>query len=495
MRTTILLLLSMLAIGLPQRTAAAPDRPVVIIPGILGSKLCTLDDQVVWGGVDSLFEFHKLKLPAPFDATRVTHKPCGLIEHVQIVGPFKIHQYDDLMTFLTGRGYNERPPAQRTLYAFAYDWRASNLQSALKLKDYVDKEFPNRTQKVDLVAHSMGGLVARIYIQSLGGSDRVHSLVMMGTPHRGSANVFKTLDEGWGFWRNLAAGGIPTIRETMLSFPSVYQLLPSYPNCCGWKDQQGRITYFDSTDEAAWKRFSWLPAELNSSSGRQALATYLDEARTIHRLMQAQMPATVRTANIVTGLIDTQWKTFFDPNTGKFNGTTDFAGDGTVMEWSAANGAPSEARPSTMEHSRIFYGEVPRTVIRWLLGSDSAPTKGMPIDIRARLLDAKGETYDLTSMRYAVEPQVAAPGSPVELSLTLLGRRELASADLRNIKVTLAPDGPAASTTLGASVSVGDFVQRDLTAVFAAPQRPGSHSVLLDIPGVGEFNDVVVVLK
>lgn len=45
--------------------------------------------------------------------------------------------------------------------------------------------------KVDLVAHSMGGLVSRTYVKNLGGASRVDSLIMMGTPNYGTnlANV------------------------------------------------------------------------------------------------------------------------------------------------------------------------------------------------------------------------------------------------------------------------------------------------------------------
>ena len=38
-----------------------------------------------------------------------------------------------------------------------------------------------------LVAHSMGGIVARVYLQRLGGLDRVHRLVTLSSPHKGSA--------------------------------------------------------------------------------------------------------------------------------------------------------------------------------------------------------------------------------------------------------------------------------------------------------------------
>jgi len=42
-------------------------------------------------------------------------------------------------------------------------------------------------ERVHVVAHSMGGLIARYYVQRLGGDDRVHTLVTLGTPHSGTA--------------------------------------------------------------------------------------------------------------------------------------------------------------------------------------------------------------------------------------------------------------------------------------------------------------------
>ena len=52
--------------------------------------------------------------------------------------------------------------------------------------------------KVDLVAHSMGGLVSRYYIKNLGGAATVDSLIMMGTPNYGTslANVASFLTFG-----------------------------------------------------------------------------------------------------------------------------------------------------------------------------------------------------------------------------------------------------------------------------------------------------------
>lgn len=44
-------------------------------------------------------------------------------------------------------------------------------------------------ERVHLVGHSMGGLVARYYVQCLGGDERVHTLVTLGTPHGGTAHA------------------------------------------------------------------------------------------------------------------------------------------------------------------------------------------------------------------------------------------------------------------------------------------------------------------
>jgi len=41
-------------------------------------------------------------------------------------------------------------------------------------------------ERVHLIGHSMGGLVARYYVQRLGGDQRVHTLVTLGTPHSGT---------------------------------------------------------------------------------------------------------------------------------------------------------------------------------------------------------------------------------------------------------------------------------------------------------------------
>ena len=44
-------------------------------------------------------------------------------------------------------------------------------------------------ERIHVVGHSMGGLIARYYVQRLGGDLRVHTLVTLGTPHAGTSTA------------------------------------------------------------------------------------------------------------------------------------------------------------------------------------------------------------------------------------------------------------------------------------------------------------------
>jgi triacylglycerol lipase len=45
-------------------------------------------------------------------------------------------------------------------------------------------------ERIHVIGHSMGGLIARYYVQCLGGDQRVHTLVTLGSPHGGTATAF-----------------------------------------------------------------------------------------------------------------------------------------------------------------------------------------------------------------------------------------------------------------------------------------------------------------
>ena len=101
-------------------------------------------------------------------------------------------------------------------------------RAALALSERIEEvaEAEGTTQ-VDLVCHSAGGLAARHYLKFLGGHLRVHHVVHLATPHRGTLfgyampllRVAAQARPGSDFLRALDAGREPPVRVTNLWSP------------------------------------------------------------------------------------------------------------------------------------------------------------------------------------------------------------------------------------------------------------------------------------
>lgn len=103
------------------------------------------------------------------------------------------HLYDSLWQGLLSHGFEEN----KTLFAFPYQWRQSNIVSAQQLDLRISEaKSVCSCPKVDLVGHSMGGLVARQYIQSDYYDGDVENLIQLGTPNQGSPNSYITWESG-----------------------------------------------------------------------------------------------------------------------------------------------------------------------------------------------------------------------------------------------------------------------------------------------------------
>lgn len=91
-----------------------------------------------------------------------------------------------------------------------YDWRRPIEEAAEVYLKATIGAVKARTgaARVDIVAHSMGGLVARSYIQSAGYGFDVDQLIMLGTPHQGSSDIYPVWAGGyiptnWGIEQRL----------------------------------------------------------------------------------------------------------------------------------------------------------------------------------------------------------------------------------------------------------------------------------------------------
>jgi len=125
-----------------------------------------------------------------------------------VPGLVKIDGYSGISRLITdhfevvsGKTDDERPA---NFFEFPYDWRRDNRVAARMLKRLIDPQLPQwRTYsgatdaKVILLAHSMGGLVARYYLEVLEGWQGCKALITFGTPYRGSANALNYLTNGY----------------------------------------------------------------------------------------------------------------------------------------------------------------------------------------------------------------------------------------------------------------------------------------------------------
>jgi pimeloyl-ACP methyl ester carboxylesterase len=104
-----------------------------------------------------------------------------------------LHTYDDLIATLDANAYT----LGVDLFTFPYNWRKSNIETAVLLKQKIDEvKGICGCEKVDLVAHSMGGLVARQYIQSDAYEQDVDQLIFLGTPHLGAPKAYLMWEGG-----------------------------------------------------------------------------------------------------------------------------------------------------------------------------------------------------------------------------------------------------------------------------------------------------------
>ncbi|MGW9306332.1 lipase family alpha/beta hydrolase [Streptomyces cyaneofuscatus] len=109
---------------------------------------------------------------------------------------------------------------RRHLASLNYSPLTRDLRTAAELLGRHVEEICARTgqREVDIVGHSLGGLIARYYVQRLGGDRRVRTLVTLGTPHGGTAVA-------------PGAGLHPIVRQMRGGSPLIEELRLPAPGC------------------------------------------------------------------------------------------------------------------------------------------------------------------------------------------------------------------------------------------------------------------------
>jgi len=154
------------------------------------------------------------------------------------------HTYDDLRSAFLANGYEDGEDEENggNFFTFPYEWRDSNKVNAVELKAKIQK-IKNETDrpKVDIVAHSMGGLLAREYIESTYYQNDIDQLITIGTPHLGAPKDYMTWEGGefmgfesvalkYFFNQEAKENGYDSIFHYIRGRPmsSVQELLPVY---------------------------------------------------------------------------------------------------------------------------------------------------------------------------------------------------------------------------------------------------------------------------
>jgi pimeloyl-ACP methyl ester carboxylesterase len=233
--------------GLAVAPAAATARtPVVILPGIMGSRLFNTvngQEQEIWADVCHVVDsnLNMLALGPNGDSPLYPNDPAYATVHTKPGIPGILDRmrgscywlinldddyYDSIIQHFKGKGYT----VGVDLFVFPYDWR-KDLKKAANDLDVLINAIRAQTgqSQVFVVAHSMGGLVSRQYISDSARAAKVKKFVALGTPFLGTPKALHVLQDG-DCMADLLVTCLPdpaVIRDLSANFPGFYELMPS----------------------------------------------------------------------------------------------------------------------------------------------------------------------------------------------------------------------------------------------------------------------------
>jgi hypothetical protein len=253
-----------LPLAIAPARAATGREPVIVIPGMAGSELIAAQafhlsvgdgrggtfehdyaagekvwvnvKEAAWPGEDDYFDALKL---GPDGAT-----PAAPALRV---GGIYDSTYGDLVDYIERQGYAQG----RDLWLFPYDWRRDIRHTAARLDGFVTTALVTANggradpatwtiRHVDIVAHSMGGLVGRFYVSDPARAARVDQLITFGSPQLGAAKFLKTLLYGDDFGSTVLGLGLnpDEVKDVVQNMPGGMELLPS----------RAYYSYYDNSD-------------------------------------------------------------------------------------------------------------------------------------------------------------------------------------------------------------------------------------------------------
>lgn len=292
--------------------AALPNaerNPVVLVHGFAGATLLRVEDDAnVWGTLFTKDSLPPAKQPGlkalaldidglqlPIDSRQLVFiaddtRAVEILEKVRAdAGPMDVNvgMYAALVDLMEGSGYSEcqgDPEAITSLelppcLTFFYDWRQDNVGSAIRLGRFLEKARSriaeiavreeagtDREIKFDLIAHSMGGLVARYFLRygaqdvledtelsiTWAGAEYLDRLIAISTPNFGAMRVLREMVTGRRY---------PVVKfepAMIATWVSAYQMLPR-EELKVWLDMEGKPIEANVLSARTWAKNGWGP--------------------------------------------------------------------------------------------------------------------------------------------------------------------------------------------------------------------------------------------
>jgi pimeloyl-ACP methyl ester carboxylesterase len=389
-----------------------PERPVIVIPGFGNSRLYDKESgQTVWGHTTNLVRTrYSDDLDLPVDADTLEFGLDNLLPDGGFAGArasFNIaftlsSALQDYGRYLDG---GDRPEAIAAVHTFAYDWRLSATTNARRLDELIDSiraaHLP-QAPRVDLVAHSAGGLVALAYLKlgvmepdaspdqidlaSRLAASKVASVTLLGVPQLGTNEAVRALARGDRLlFRELSPA-------MMASFPSIPEMLPADGKI--FIDEDGRPVDLDVWDVSTWEKLGFaIWSEDPSPAARAAFARSLERARRLQKLLvERPIPEGVRQIAIASDCVPTATRVLlradrslaFYPSELRAGeqglGLRMFApGDGSIEARSALGHSESTTHVFCAGHHAIVGDpSALRTMLRGLLQHDATARVAAP---------------------------------------------------------------------------------------------------------------------
>jgi len=249
----LLIILLFNSIGFPQRMWNQNSRseistldsiPVIYVPGIMGSPLyddinndnkLTIDEKAwlgvklmsVWlaeNGIDPAGNYNIKVAPLRNDTGNTLRDELNDIPMDLFIGFFDNLEANGYIL----DNYDDNHSEGENLFCFTYDWRKNNTTNAELLSSFIDSVLNwTGSEKVNLVGHSMGGIVSKQCID-LFDESRIEKMVFIGTPHLGAPEILTVMLTGKLFdWINFFIADY-LVRSLGRNLPSCYQLIPSW---------------------------------------------------------------------------------------------------------------------------------------------------------------------------------------------------------------------------------------------------------------------------